>query len=871
MLSILSLRSGLAARVLFPVVAFVLVATLDPFGIERVTERTLDRLFQRVSASFDHYIGDHRSTAIVLLWTDRSGHGGRTHWPLRSEEIFTYLQRIQRGGVLPDGRRATAPVIFLDTALVTGRCPPSLIAQDAAIGCHTLETNPCLVHAWNPHYRATGSFRDFYFSHLDVRPPNGPLEAETSERHYGYFFLDPDNPGQRSEITADWFAEERKSLLLVGAFPSNTEFGDTARYLQRQNTRRFFADYYQNVLTLEGADQGMLSEHPLIRRVMNSDVFSDPEVLAYIEYEGRQTSTLGSGEQFYQIYGPEATSNTSETILRLDEIAHNLRVIPPFEAELMRPGQLPCLNDRIGTVDITYPADPNFYPLWNVYDINASEGGGDWAHQISANARNEAGHVVTLTPALAMLDLYCRTLEATETDDPSGQNRDDTAAPTYKGCDDRVALLARASTATASEGLLLTDRPELRLREDFWADHPGSPLPGRPPIPWCQRVPDYSLLGVNLSPTGFFLPHDSIEQLHNARLTGWIGEDEQSRSAVDPFLLREDVVLCQSVDAAELISLARSGIHDPQILGNDVAGRPVFVGFDTSFDLDRIPAPLFDQTPGVMIHAMAFEQLLHHGLDYKRPSDGLLVSIQASILLLLGLVRLLLIEPQHAANYKRAAALQQTIVGRRRHLIGLAFGASARKLMKKWNWLYTPVWHAVALAFMSLRDFFLYIRYRYQNRQVLRGYRAFFSDDTKLVKQEIRHESLSVQKRELKAFVFFSLGVSALLIALYQPVFSLYAWASWAALLVFIIADFFWMLVYLSRFVFPFSLPLLGLVSVGMFDIGPQFDWSGLPFVQTLHQAGSPPVLWIGAIAIALFGIVLRYVRDRREEIRLKK
>ncbi len=761
MLLFLSLRSAIISKVLAPVLAFVAVAVVDPFDIERMAELMLDRVFQRVAAGITAPEDSPPSTSVVLLWTDRSGHPGRAHWPLRTEEIVSYLTRVARGGQPPGERtRLGVPVVFLDFAMATARCPDSALLDDAG-ACPTPVTNPCRIDVNNWNYRLSQNYQRFDFNHGE-----------------GYGTVSPNVLG--------------RSLLLLGTFPTVTEFGRTARLLQVQASRRLLADY----LFAEGEERittlpAPLQDHALFDRLRLAS--ADNRFRAYAEGEasalhaqGAADGNHGGDQTFPLLFGDPAGVGGD----LLSALNGSVGDRSDFEAELMRDTLLPCLNDSVGTVDITLPVGSITYPLWNVYD--------DPDEPVGLGARNKAGHIVTITPALAMLDLYCSSL--------------DDGAVRYRGCRDVADLLEQADEATEPADMVMQPAIELHPHRDFWDDD-TSAFAVRPPMRWCLSVPPF--------PIG-----------------PWRVEPLELRAALG---LRESAlrnpVLCQDLDVFELLSLAYPNTGDPRLLGEVVAGRPVFIGFDTSFDLDRHIVPAFDNTPGVVMHAMAFEQLLEQGVDYKRPADALLITIQAVLLTLVALLKVLIVDSHHAPLIKRAGRLQ-TLVAARKHAFLLRvlgtkqdegnvgtpqpsrdrIGLFILYAVNRHRWLYRPVRQAILFGIVRMGAWLGWFGGR--SGSTFRSRFRAPADDLQADVGRLKTDIASVAHR------LYRLNAIMLLISLLVFLVALsviegwigdrYIFASWPTLISITLLYFLWGLIYFTMYVAPGLLLALGVVGASI-------------------------------------------------------
>ena len=838
MLLFLSLRSAIISKVLVPVLVFVAVAVVDPFDIERTTELMLDRVFQRVAAGITAPEDSPPSTSVVLLWTDRSGHPGRAHWPLRTEEIVNYLRRVARGG-RPPGERTHlgVPVVFLDLAMVTGRCPDSLLAEDAGV-CPTPVTNPCRIDVNNGNYRLFQNYRRFDFNHGE-----------------GYGVVSPNVPGN--------------SLLLLGTFPTVTEFGRTARLLQVQASRRLLADYLfaegeERITTLPAPRQ----DHPLFDRLRLAS--ADDRFRAYAEREASALHAQGAadrnhgGHQTFPLLFEDPGVGSD----LLSALNGSVGGRSDFEAELMRDTLLPCLNDSAGTVDITLPVGSGTYPLWNIHD--------DPDETVGLGARNKAGHIVTITPALAMLDLYCSSL--------------DDGADRYRGCRDVADLLEQADEATESADMVMQSAIELHPRGAFWDDD-TSARRLEPPMPWCLSVPPIPigpwpveplwlraallLAGSNADGSG---AQDSAspDGASNGPPEPSGGDaDQASDEATVDSEENGAKVLCQDLDVYELLSLAYPNTGNPQLLGEVVAGRPVFVGFDTSFDLDRHIVPAFDNTPGVVMHAMAFEQLLEQGADYKRPADALLITLQAVLLTLVALFNVLIVDSHHAPLIKHAGRLQ-TLVAARKHAFLLQvlgtkhddgdvgtpqssrdrIGLSILYAVNRHRWLYRPVRQAILLGIVRTGAWLGWFGGR--SGSTFRSRFRAPADDLQADVGRLKTDIASIAHR------LYRLDAIALLISLLTFLVALsvieswigdrYIFASWPTLISITLLYFFWGLIYFTRHVAPGLLLALGVVGASI-------------WVSTLGDEGwiaaASQVGWIVGGLLILLALLRPIWKDR--------
>lgn len=88
------------------------------------------------------------------------------------------------------------------------------------------------------------------------------------------------------------------------------------------------------------------------------------------------------------------------------------------------------------------------------------------------------------------------------------------------------------------------------------------------------------------------------------------------------------------------------GPFDQKLKDEVVKGRTVFYGGSFEMAGDRVISPVFDDLPGVYLHAMAYDNLLTFGRDYKRAEQhGLSLSrVVNGLLLLFTIVLLLLVD-----------------------------------------------------------------------------------------------------------------------------------------------------------------------------------------------------------------------------------
>ena len=101
---------------------------------------------------------------------------------------------------------------------------------------------------------------------------------------------------------------------------------------------------------------------------------------------------------------------------------------------------------------------------------------------------------------------------------------------------------------------------------------------------------------------------------------------------------------CPHTDTISVVHLL--GRFDQKLKDGVVKGRTVFYGGSFEMAGDRVISPVFDDLPGVYLHAMAYDNLLTFGRDYKRAEQhGLSLSrVVNGLLLLFTIVLLLLVD-----------------------------------------------------------------------------------------------------------------------------------------------------------------------------------------------------------------------------------
>ena len=101
---------------------------------------------------------------------------------------------------------------------------------------------------------------------------------------------------------------------------------------------------------------------------------------------------------------------------------------------------------------------------------------------------------------------------------------------------------------------------------------------------------------------------------------------------------------CPHTDTISVVHLL--GRFDQKLKDEVVKGRTVFYGGSFEMAGDRVVSPVFDDLPGVYLHAMAYDNLLTFGRDYKRAEQhGLSLSrVVNGLLLLFTIVLLLLVD-----------------------------------------------------------------------------------------------------------------------------------------------------------------------------------------------------------------------------------
>ncbi len=108
---------------------------------------------------------------------------------------------------------------------------------------------------------------------------------------------------------------------------------------------------------------------------------------------------------------------------------------------------------------------------------------------------------------------------------------------------------------------------------------------------------------------------------------------------------------CKPFFTVSYFDLMASSAEDQAKLYDQLQGRIIFVGYDTSLSTDFTRSPIHDRLPGVFQHATATYDLLQFGLDYPRvPNDLTRIVYIVPVLCLLNTLRIVAsIRRRHAA------------------------------------------------------------------------------------------------------------------------------------------------------------------------------------------------------------------------------
>jgi len=135
--------------------------------------------------------------------------------------------------------------------------------------------------------------------------------------------------------------------------------------------------------------------------------------------------------------------------------------------------------------------------------------------------------------------------------------------------------------------------------------------------------------------------------------------------------------LCPHTNTISVLHLL--GHFDQGLKDSVVKGNTVFYGGSFAMAGDRVVSPVFEDLPGVYLHAMAFDNLLTFGKDFKRAEQhGLSLSRVVNGLLLLFTIVLLLLVDKPPAIARRLLERLGTVGPRVKWLaLGVAVGCVA--------------------------------------------------------------------------------------------------------------------------------------------------------------------------------------------------
>lgn len=144
----------------------------------------------------------------------------------------------------------------------------------------------------------------------------------------------------------------------------------------------------------------------------------------------------------------------------------------------------------------------------------------------------------------------------------------------------------------------------------------------------------------------------------------------------NPLALRKDLQAskrnCPHTNTISVLHLL--GRFDQELKDKDIKGKAVFYGGSFEMAGDWVVSPVFDDLPGVYLHAMAYDNLLTFGKDFKRAEQhGLSLSRVVNGLLLLFTIVLLLLVDKPPAIARRLLGRLGTVS---RHVKWLAVGVA---------------------------------------------------------------------------------------------------------------------------------------------------------------------------------------------------
>lgn len=206
--------------------------------------------------------------------------------------------------------------------------------------------------------------------------------------------------------------------------------------------------------------------------------------------------------------------------------------------------------------------------------------------------------------------------------------RDGCAQPVDVGLDapDSSAGLLTYATGTTTASGTFVPTPAFALLPAGSAITPERAEPLE--IVWVPGHAPLNATWMNCTPAGF---RDSARTLFTE----------------GPLAMRERCPYTRTISVNHLLN--SSGDDD---LVEALSGRTVLYGADFRMTGDRVPITLFEELPGVFVHAMAYDNLLTFGEDYKRAERGSLVARLADFaFLLLAAALLVYVAPADPSDF----------------------------------------------------------------------------------------------------------------------------------------------------------------------------------------------------------------------------
>lgn len=645
-------------KVIAPCIIFLAVWAIDPFEASTTGRYSSYDTFNELGASL--YDRRNLSSSIIVLIDDSSLPKERPVWPIATLNLVQLLDEIRRG---------EPAAIFADIAFVTSRCPPG---EDANF-CVAHTGNPCRLDPANPLHALHGRFIGYPWDLPDgaSRPDLLGLSSEDGLAAFAA-------QASRSE-----FGGRRTPLVLAALDPSEGAL---------------LGPFFQRLQKIQAhtAKTAVASDVLGYARANGSQAWAAPDQEAVRDF----ISDLELSQTWQALERAEAAKGAATTILPcLDGVGTPAVIefepkgkssIYPLAFETGGRARPPDEFEPVPDAVAEPPAD-NIGSQWRAAAAGGASLGRLGSAEPSSDRQEARSPHIDPSPALALLTYYCATRRAQLGVSAPEPILIENGLPPACLAIDQIAAGATAMDGHTHE-LVLQWARSFRLEA---LRRKSNGVETEDPFFVCA-APATEPLGEGRHATRSL---DSVRNAITEIFRGVLPQGFDLRPDCPPILtIRADV--------------GNRGMGWSKRLQEQVKDKVVFIGTDLSSAPDRLPVPVYENLPGVYWHAMAFDNLLTLGPDYRRPGGWLTVSIHAACMLLLGVLAVPLWHRQEQIIAR---------LDRSRMRLGSLAGEPARRLQRRQAKLVQGVFIVesrflrlgLVLLFVLLAAFFLTTKGRY--------------------------------------------------------------------------------------------------------------------------------------------------------------